>query len=523
MIDFGLYWRTVKHLKRKQVLNRLSRSIKNQLHVNARYELKDASSGLHLQPFPRPKPSWSPDQSFNFLFQRKNFANEIDWNFSDHGKLWTYHLNYLECLIQEDIKKSDATKIIELYRTSYPNAVDGKEPYPTSLRLLHIIKSLSLFRIQDVEIDKWIGTQALLLREKLEYHLLGNHLLENGFALLYAAFHLKDKEIYTWAYEILHAELQEQILDDGAHFELSPSYHFIILSRVLDAINLIQSNNSFDDDLLSIMIAKAGLMLCWLNNMTFFGQLPQVNDSIEIKKEELAAIHSYAYQLGITADKKPLGSSGYRRLFRPSFDLLFDVGAIGPDYIPGHAHADSLQFLLWINGKAIITDTGISTYERNEQRLTERSTYAHNTVVVDNTNSSEVWSSFRVGDRATIIDLIESHDSIFASHSGYQHLDAIHSRHIQISETTITITDEVESSVDHSCFASLHFHFNLKPIIQSNRILMSDCSIRFKNAEKIELLPYQYAQGFNKQKTALKAVVHFYKHLSTQIQIHPEN
>ena len=29
-------------------------------------------------------------------------------------------------------------------------------------------------------------------------------------------------------------ELDRQILDDGAHFELSPMYHCIILSKILD-------------------------------------------------------------------------------------------------------------------------------------------------------------------------------------------------------------------------------------------------------------------------------------------------
>ena len=47
---------------------------------------------------------------------------------------------------------------------------------------------------------------------------------------------------YKKAVEILREELEEQILNDGGHFELSPMYHQIMLFRVLDCINLIENN-----------------------------------------------------------------------------------------------------------------------------------------------------------------------------------------------------------------------------------------------------------------------------------------
>ena len=47
-------------------------------------------------------------------------------------------------------------------------------------------------------------------------------------------------------------------LNDGAHFELSPMYHKIILSRLLDCIQLIKLNYVWKkDDLLLLMVVKA--------------------------------------------------------------------------------------------------------------------------------------------------------------------------------------------------------------------------------------------------------------------------
>ena len=63
--------------------------------------------------------------------------------------------------------------------------------------------------------------------------------------------------------------LNEQILDDGGHYELSPMYHKLMLYRILDCINLAKSNSSFDYDkeIISIMRLKAqNVLLITLNN-----------------------------------------------------------------------------------------------------------------------------------------------------------------------------------------------------------------------------------------------------------------
>ncbi len=80
------------------------------------------------------------------------------------------------------------------------------------------------------------------LLDHQEYHLLGNHLLENGYSLLFGALYFKEKKFEDAARRILTRELKEQVLDDGAHFELSPMYHQIILCRVLDTYNLLENN-----------------------------------------------------------------------------------------------------------------------------------------------------------------------------------------------------------------------------------------------------------------------------------------
>ena len=120
---------------------------------------------------------------------------------------------------------------------------EGKEPYPISLRGINWVKFLSKFQVKDKIIDTSLHNHFHNLLDNLEFHLLGNHLLENAFSLLFGSFYFQDEKLYNKSKKILITELNEQILEDGSHFELSPMYHQIMLFRVLDCIQLIKLNS----------------------------------------------------------------------------------------------------------------------------------------------------------------------------------------------------------------------------------------------------------------------------------------
>ncbi|WP_227977940.1 heparinase II/III family protein [Arenimonas daejeonensis] len=121
-----------------------------------------------------------------------------------------------------------------------------------------------------------------------------------------------------------------------------------------------------------------------------------------------------------------LKDSGYARLATGPALLLADVAPVGPDYLPGHAHADSLSFELSLHGRRVLVNGGTSTYQAGSERLRQRGTAAHNTVEVDGQDSSEVWSAFRVARRARVHDVTNSRDGsalfLSAHHDGYHRL-----------------------------------------------------------------------------------------------------
>jgi uncharacterized heparinase superfamily protein len=197
----------------------------------------------------------------------------------------------------------------------------------------------------------------------------------------------------------------------------------------------------------------------WLGTMCHpDGDFALFNDSafgIAPAPDELEA---YAVRLGFGGKDLPpdglthLAESGYIRIQGRDAVLLLDVGELGPDYLPGHGHADSLSFELSLHGRRVVVDTGVSRYDPGPVRLFERGTKAHNTVVVDGEDSSEVWGSFRVARRAKPFGLkIEERGgeiSVECAHDGYLRLPGrvVHRRRWILSAGRLRIEDFLEGT-----------------------------------------------------------------------------
>jgi len=461
---------------------------------------------------------------FTFLNIPHDFLDKIDWNYEGYGKLWTYNLNYFDFLNQKEMSKEIGVSLINDYIENDKVLKDGKEAYPISLRGINWVKFLSENKVKDNRIDKILLQNYYTLLKNLEYHLLGNHLLENAFSLLFGAYYFQDGKLYSKSKKLLISELDEQILIDGAHFELSPMYHQIILSRLLDSIHLIKLNHEWKkDDLLLFLEAKASLMISWLKNVTYSnGQIPMVNDATYDIAPQSNTLFLYAKNIGITHQKVPLSDSGYRKILTNNFELFIDVGNVGPDYQPGHAHSDTFNFELIKNGNPIFVDTGISTYEKNTIRQFERATHSHNTVKIGSNEQSQVWGGFRVANRAKIIHLIEKNNFIEASHNGYLSDGYIHKRSFLWDEKSIILNDKLNKPTNNNAKAYFHLHHKIKkPLIIQNKITLKSLGvcIEFGKSKSISIESYELSLGFNKTTLANRIVVGFDQILETKISI----
>lgn len=536
-MNISRYFYTLRYLKPTQIRYQLWYRIrsKNKLIKRAQNQSRSISkvNTLNFISWINKPISYS-DSEFSFLNQSKKFKSDnIEWEFNEFGKLWTYNLNYMDYLLQADMSKEKGIELIELFITKLANNTTGKEPYPISLRGINWIKFLSKHKIQNQNIYNSLYFQFYILYNSLEYHLLGNHLLENGFSILFGAFFFNDNKLYSKAKQILVEELEEQILSDGGHFELSAMYHQIILDRLLDNINLLQNNQVFTDQdkLLEFLTEKANKMLVWLKNMTFEnGDIPHFNDSTTGIAPNTTQLFDYAKRLNLpapyydnegesqqpTTSNQQLSTSGYRKFQGNNYECILDIGHIGPGYIPGHAHADMLSFILYVDNKPIIIDMGISTYEKNEQRQLERSTQSHNTVVVDGKNQSDVWGGFRVGKRAKIKLLNESNTFVEAEHDGFK--PVVHKRIFQFSGQFIKLEDILSKP---KSFGQSHLHFHPDrhiTVIGEEIVIDNRITIHMKNEVGIKLIDYKYPMGYNKYIKAKKLIIDFEGNIEQIIQ-----
>jgi uncharacterized heparinase superfamily protein len=260
---------------------------------------------------------------------------------------------------------------------------------------------------------------------------------------------------------ILRDQLPEQVLSDGGQFERSPMYHALALEDLLDLINAAQAARLAElDDETARWREVAGCMLHWLRVMTHpDGRLGRFNDSADGIAPSNAELERYAAALGVTSDAPTpdepvhLAESGYVRVAWADALALLDVAPVGPDYLPGHAHADTLSFELSVYGQLLVVNGGTSCYGQSARRLQERGTAAHSTVQVGGYNSSEVWSGFRVGRRARLMGLQVSANpmataEVRVSHDGYRWLPGkpLHTRAWRFTPGGLEVEDQVSAT-----------------------------------------------------------------------------
>lgn len=423
------------------------------------------------------EPQW---RKKTFLTEKKvkflNIEYEInkidDWNTVTQDKLWLYNLHYFDGLLVRCSNISD----LELQKywikkwikeNKYENGI-GWEPYTISLRIVNWIKWLLINKIDDSEIIKSILVQSHVLDKKIEFHILANHLFSNIKAQLFVCLinpNKKTLKLKKKYYKLLSRELDEQFLEDGTHFELSSMYQGIMTWDLLDIYQLFKL---FPDETNEKLIEKLNNIVLKALNAQFVlthpdGKPSFFNDAAFEIAPILDDLIMYAKNLGIQLEKidvnknktvNTLLKGGYSKIVKGKNCVIFDHGNLAIDYQSGHAHADTLSVEWSVDDERVLVNSGTSTYENNQTRLNQRKTRSHNTVSVNDTDSSEVWGSFRVAKRAKVRNFlcrdINNIIQIEAEHDGYKNLKqpVYHHRKLEIYENEFIVFDKLNGNFE---------------------------------------------------------------------------
>jgi uncharacterized heparinase superfamily protein len=398
---------------------------------------------------------------FRFLNEEHELTAPADWDNPAWLRLWLYSLHYFDDLDALDAPKRSAwheALIARWMAENPPPAGPGWEPYCLSLRIVNWCRWAWSGGALSPSAVHSLAVQLRALEVQLEVHLLGNHLWANAKALVFGGLFFEGEEADRWLTQglrYLSRELREQVLEDGGHFERSPMYHNIITADVLDLLGAARlAPNRLPDELVAELGRAVAPMVTWSRAMSHDDGEPSFfNDSamgIAPSSPALVAQAEHLTLAGAHLLTEPLlhlTASGYVRARMGEALLLADVGEVGPRYLPGHAHADTLSFELSLSGRRFLVNSGTSVYEVSPQRLWERGTSAHNTVAVDEADSSEVWSSFRVARRALPRGITAAGDAggvvVRGAHDGYMRLPGrvLHMREWRLTARELVIDD----------------------------------------------------------------------------------
>lgn len=367
---------------------------------------------------------------------------------------------------------------IEIGRSQYLRR--AWTPWAVSLRILHLVRYLAWrTRSDDGAFERRLRRElyknALFLDNHIEYDVGGNHLIENGAAMVVAGLVFDEQGWIDTGNGILLDAADTQFLDDGYHFERSPMYHTLVTTRYLTVCDLLERSDRPVPEKLRRTAEEATAFLEFLRPPD--GTIPLLNDSVYGQALPLDDCLAYARAIGFgTADQQYTPSalepqeSGYHWLRTDAGALLVDGGPVGPPHLPGHSHSDTLNVLLWLDDRPVVTDTGTYGYVSESRRNYARGVRGHNTVQVGDLEPIALGGKYLMGPRpepttrfdAGTVSIFEGRYEAAPFRTDPYH----HHRGVYAGDSWWLVRDTVSDHDGRSIRGRLHLHPTVTPTLE---------------------------------------------------------
>jgi len=467
--------KTLVRIAKPDMIERTAMSDPNALALNTtppqaplaprRYLVKSLDNGIELS-------------FLNRVRSLRDSDGHIDWRpeeLKTGTRLWLLNLHYTEFL--EALPDDEAGRVmlnwVEQVKPFDPGYwLDNWNSYSLSIRVVVWMQQLAArdlgLNAEEHDIIKGsLIAQMRFLRKNLELDICGNHLIKNIKALIWASSYFDGPEADRWGAtgrQLLAREVDEQILADGMHYELSPTYHNQVFADLLDCYAAM--GEGLERDTLGLTLDKMSQLAADFRHPD--GGVSLFNDCglyFAYKADDcLTAYHALRGKTVEAQQHIALSSAGYYGLRHEQDLFLVDCAELAPDYLPAHGHGDALAFEWSIAGQRVFVDAGVFEYNPGPKRAYSRATSAHNTVNLDGEDQSEFWKAFRVGRRAHITRCDYQSTAtgfrLTGEHDGYTRLDGkpLHQRTFDVSSDIVQIDDIVNSGNGQQAQAVMLLH-----------------------------------------------------------------
>jgi len=319
--------------------------------------------------------------------------------------------------------------------------------------------------------------QAAHLARVLPAGLAGRDAIAAIKGLIYAGYCLPEGGRWqVRGLRLLEQELHRQILADGGQIERSPGRHLAILQDLLDIRALLAAANAETPASLQAAITGMTPVLRLLQHGD--GGLALFNHSNE----------GEGLQIDLTLQRcvsrqRPLMTApetGFQRLQASRSLVLVDAGPPPPPGYDDKAHAGTLSFEFSVGRERLIVNCGAQT-RRPDWYGVQRTTAAHSTLTLAETNSSELAPDRGFGQRIAAVTCRRSEQEgallLEMSHDGYQaRFGATHHRCLYLSAGGDDLRGEDRIDFAEAPPQNLPFaiRFHLHPSVRASQVQGSD-------------------------------------------------
>ena len=264
----------------------------------------------------------------------------------------------------------------------------------------------------------------------------------------------------TRALKFLPREVSRQILPDGCHVERGPAAQLAALQDMTEIRALLQAGQTQPPPVLAQTIERMAPILRALRHGD--GGLALFNGS----REETSTLLDLVLTQAGRGSRAPsaMSEGGFQRLQAGRTVLILDAGAPPPPGLDRMAHAGTLSLELSVGRDRMIVNVGALPAGGPQWHDAARATAAHSTLVIAETNSSELRPG-GLGRRPVAVKAQRQEANgahwLEVEHDGWiKPFGAIHRRRLYMSESGEDIRGEdvIEAPSPHPFVLRFHLH-----------------------------------------------------------------
>ena len=262
-------------------------------------------------------------------------------------------------------------------------------------------------------------------------------------------------------------EVETQIRPDGGHVERSPRTQLLALRYLIDAKSVLNAGQIEVPGELQSAIDRAAPLVRFFRHGD--GKFALFNGTIEDESAAIELVLNRADAKGRAPVSAPY--IGFQRLHAGRSLVIVDAGPPPPPGLDLHAHAGTLSFEMSYARERLVVNCGAYYGPSEDWRSLVRASAAHSTLVVADTNSSELLPRGGLGRRPQEVTCERAEDQgsqwIAASHDGYQHnFGLVHARQLFLAADGEDLRGEDRLTGRAGTGFAIRFH--LHPAMQAS-------------------------------------------------------